>query len=275
LDRALSIDTNNLPARLLRARLLWQLAEYRAAETDLNLCLKQLRPQTPPKLRAEIYLLKGRVSGKRLRFDDAVNYYQKLLRLYPGYPGAEKELRQMTAYRKYGKGLGSAAKEILLKKEITRADLAALLAARLRFLVDSAQSAVNTPSSSSAAMQRQADIALAVSSGWLPLFPDSSFKPNSVVDRARFTLCITNMLLKYRPDSLWKARFSGRRYSDINPDNPLYPYIKLATAFHLVDFIDGEAFLARRPLNGLEAIKSIQRLSELLKAPSLPMQRQG
>ncbi len=271
LEKALRIDKNYLPAGLLHARLLWRQQEYEAAEMDLHRCRQLLNPGTSKTLQAEVYLLEGRVSGKLLNFTRAAEYYQKVLQLFPGHPEARKELEQMQEYLKYSKGLSAAVKAIIFKKQITRADLAALLAVRLNFLIDS----LDAEPVSGETVPLQTPVERAVRQGWLPLLPDSSFRPNDVVDRAELTLFLCHILLKYRSEAVWKGRYTGRAFDDVADFNPLYPFVQLATAFNLLDFISGNDFFARKPVSGLEAFRSCQRLRELLKAPPFPANRQG
>lgn len=157
--------------------------------------------------------------------------------------------------------------EILRTDALTREDVAALLAdglgdaAALRMkprFYDSGKGITDIESS-----RRRTYVENAVKLGLMDVFPDGSFQPQDVVQRAHFAIIVQNILNAFQQSSL--PRLATSPYRDVPATHYAYNAILLAARKAILKPRSPGLFAPFEPINGQEAVEAIERLKALLK----------
>ena len=181
-------------------------------------------------------------------------------------------------------------KKIALIEQMTRADVAALFMEELKIeelyarrtpkKFDTAFKDPEKAKTAAAVRNGGADIAnhplradiegmLRVGMRGLELYPDGSFRPDDVVDRASYAMMIEDILVKITGDNALATRFIGGSspFPDLRADLPYFNAVMVATSRGLMEVRDvtsGE-FAPRAPVGGADALLVIRKMREELR----------
>jgi tetratricopeptide (TPR) repeat protein len=154
---------------------------------------------------------------------------------------------------------------------ITRAQLAALLAVRLEDLLRRARSSSAVVLTDTRGSWAAPWIQAVTRAGVMDAFPNHTFQPSTVVRRGDLAQAASRALTLIAAE---KPRVAGRwadarpRFPDVSPSHLSYPAIARAVASGVMTTVEGGAFQLNRPVTGIEALTTIERLETLAKGPS-------
>jgi tetratricopeptide (TPR) repeat protein len=184
-----------------------------------------------------------------------------------------------------------AGKKIAILERINRADAAALFMEELKIDVLYKKRTVKTFDTSfkdpekmkaqaSAPLATATDIAnhplkadiegiLQIGVRGLEVYPDGSFHPNDMVDRATFAMMIEDILIKISGDNSLATKFIGSTspFPDLRSDLPYFNAVMVVTSRGIMeakDLSSGE-FAPLGPVPGVDALLIIRKLKEELK----------
>jgi tetratricopeptide (TPR) repeat protein len=148
--------------------------------------------------------------------------------------------------------------------QITRAELAALIGVRLEAVLRAApvrQIVLTDVRGTWAASW----IATVVNAGVMDAFDNHTFQPRQRVRRIDLATAVSrvlNLLAERRP--ALRAKIAARPViADMAPAHLSYPAVAVAVSSGVVPLIDGQRFQMTRPVTGVEAIETIDRLRAL------------
>ena len=184
-----------------------------------------------------------------------------------------------------------AGKKIAVLERINRADAAALFMEELKIDVLYKKKTIKTFDTSfkdpekmkaqaSAPLITATDIAnhplkadiegiLRLGVRGLEAYPDGSFHPNDVVDRATYAMMIEDVLVKVSGDNALATKFIGSAspFPDLRSDLPYFNAVMVVTSRGIMeakDLTSGE-FAPLGPVPGVDALLIIRKLKEELK----------
>ncbi len=267
LEAALEADNNWLPAYILKGRILLLEEDYDLALEELHRAeilshthhLLLMQKTIQPFL-ADAYAGTG-------NFKQALFYYRQALLQNPG----EAELQQKISAAEHGQlllqGKGNAVRKIILKKTVSRADLAVLLVQYLDadIVADTLLNAIirDLPTET---VQAQA-VQKTVRSKLLPLLPDGTFHPSDRVDRAEAALFMEQIFKQHFP-GFQKA--DAGHFKDVEFWQPYSRAAVLVVSLNLISAGKDGYFFPKRHLSGREAVEMVYRLAKFLQLPSFP-----
>jgi hypothetical protein len=103
----------------------------------------------------------------------------------------------------------------------------------------------------------------------LEAYPDGSFRPNDLVDRATYAMMIEDILIKVSGDNTLATRFIGgiSPFPDLRSDLPYFNAVMVVTSRGIMeakDITTGE-FAPMGPVAGADALLMIRKIKEELK----------
>jgi Tfp pilus assembly protein PilF len=103
----------------------------------------------------------------------------------------------------------------------------------------------------------------------LEVYPDGSFHPNDMVDRATYAMMIEDILIKISGDNSLATKFIGSTspFPDLRSDLPYFNSVMVVTSrgiMEATDLLTGE-FAPLGPVPGVDALLVIRKLKEELK----------
>jgi hypothetical protein len=103
----------------------------------------------------------------------------------------------------------------------------------------------------------------------LEAYPDGSFHPSDMVDRATYAMIIEDVLIKVTGDNALATKFIGSAspFPDLRSDLPYFNSVMVVTSRGIMeakDFSSGE-FAPLSPVPGVDALLIIRKLKEELK----------
>jgi tetratricopeptide (TPR) repeat protein len=103
----------------------------------------------------------------------------------------------------------------------------------------------------------------------LEAYPDGSFHPSDMVDRATYAMMIEDVLIKVTGDNALATKFIGSSspFPDLRSDLPYFNSVMVVTSRGIMeakDFTSGE-FAPLSPVPGVDALLIIRKLKEELK----------
>ena len=181
-------------------------------------------------------------------------------------------------------------KKIALVERITRADVAALFLEELKIETlytrrtqknfdtafkdpekDKWTAAARTSAADISSHPLRADIEAIIRIGMrgLEVYPDGSFRPDELVDRATYAMMIEDILIKIAGDNGLATRFIGSSspFPDLRADLPYFNAVMVVTSRGLMeakDMVSG-AFSPRDPVAGADALLVIRKMREELR----------
>ena len=268
--QSLKLNKSWIPARIVLARIFFAEGAYELSRDELQLALKQMLNLDFPDIKSEIYVLLSQNDLRQNSFAAAEKNAKKALEFQADNKQARKILDEIAGIMRRLRGRGQPIQQLATKSVINRADLATLLHFEMKALLkDSAKVKrraldveKNHPAFTSIQWCLDYDL--------LPVLPDSAFYPGDRVDRAEMALFMYHILNTVFPDSAYHVCFDKetRSYADVKPFHPYFIALNTISALGMMDGKDG-LFRARDPLSGLEAIKCIDRLKEIMRQLSV------
>lgn len=201
----------------------------------------------------------GELLEERLEFAAAEAAYRKAADLEPS-PELTARIAAV-AERAREAALPAEFRAIKDLPQITRGDLAALLAVRLEpalRTLPSRQAVVTDIRGHWAAPW----IGAVVRAGIVDPFQNHTFQPRTRVRRVDLATAASRLLTVFaaRNPEL-KARLAARpRIADMPPGHLSYPAVSLAVASGVIPLVEGQRFQVNRAVTGAEAVETIERL---------------
>lgn len=152
---------------------------------------------------------------------------------------------------------------------ITRGQLAALLAVQLEDLVSTAPSKSTVVMSDIRGHWAQPWILAVTRVGFMEPFANHAFQPNATVDRGDVAAAVSrvlNAIVASRPQLGTAWRNARPKFSDVPPGNLRYPAVSLAVAAGVMSATSDGSFQPARPVTGAEALAIAQKLQELSRS---------
>lgn len=236
-----------------------ELAFVEAQHGDSNLALEHFRraaaldPSDAASL-AEI----ARLLEARGELEDALRTYDEALAIEPSEGLVERRaaLREKLDLAKLPeeyRAIGTAA-------QITRADLAALIAVRLGAALG-ARSRDAVVVTDIRGHWAEPWIMAAVRAGVMDAFENHTFQPRAIVDRADLARVVTRLLGQLAPEARNREWGSGRvRFSDLPSGHLAYEPASIAVASGVMPPTGDDSFQPSRRVTGAEAARAIERL---------------
>ncbi len=188
--------------------------------------------------------------------------YRKAVELDPS-PELETKLATVAKNAREAK-LPPEFKAALTATQITRGDLAALIAVRLEPLVSNApaRQVVVTDTRGHWAASWIAQVAGA---GIMPPFENHTFQPNAAVRRGDLAVAVSRMLaLLASNDAGLRARLAQRpTIADMNPRHVQYTAAAQSVASGVMPLLDGSRFQVGRAVSGAEAVDVLDKVRAL------------
>lgn len=154
--------------------------------------------------------------------------------------------------------------------EITRAQLAALLAVRLEDLLRRARSSTAVVLTDTRGNWAAPWILAVTRAGVMDAFPNHTFQPAATVRRGDLAQAASRVLTLIAAE---KPRVAARwsdarpRFPDVSPSHLSYPAAARAVASGVMSAVEGGAFELNRPVTGAEALTTVSHLEALAKGP--------
>jgi tetratricopeptide (TPR) repeat protein len=208
----------------------------------------------------------GEVLEARGEFGAAADAYGRAVSLEPG--------EEMSARVAAARALASVSRlppqfqAIAKAPEITRGDLAALLGARLRALLNSAPRRDAVVVTDVRGQWAASWIAVVMAAGIMEPYPNHTFGPGNRVarlDLARVASRVLNLIGARRPMLAREWQAARPQISDLPSDHLGYAAAALVVAAGVMPLAEGAAFNPKRPVSGVEAIDVVTRLEGLLR----------
>ncbi len=271
-NKALQIEPFHPVALFLRAKIYYRIGAWDFALEDISNCLKNDGFSAREDLTVTARLLKARIYFDTGQFARAKLNYKKVLRLAPGHPQAMRGLQQTEKVLTLLDGKSARFAKIVAAAQITRGDLAVILKEELSAVrLDSLpkDSAFSIPRDVYPSLPEFESIVFTLRNDWLPILPDSTFRPADTVDRAELALFELKILKAFHTE-LPKSALELQIFKDIPPTDPLYFAVQMADWYDGLPFISGEEFSSREKVTGYQAVLSIQQLKAALKTALFP-----
>ena len=152
---------------------------------------------------------------------------------------------------------------------ITRGQLAALLAVQLEDLVSTAPPKSTGVMSDIRGHWAQPWILAVTRVGFMEPFANHAFQPNATVDRGDIATAasrVLNAIAATKPQLGNTWRNARPKFSDVAPGNLRYPAVSLAVAAGVMSGTADGSFQPTRPVTGAEALGIVQKLQELSRS---------
>ncbi|OPY87868.1 MAG: hypothetical protein A4E73_03521 [Syntrophaceae bacterium PtaU1.Bin231] len=237
------------------------------------------------------YFFMGKAYKQALEFAPAGQMFAKVLELKGEYAGpADAEWKPVQKIQRAMPGT-ITGKKIAVVERITRADAAALFMEELKIdglygkrTLKSFDTSFKDPAKAKEAAAKgpktAADIAdhplkadieglLAIGVRGLEPYPDGSFRPNEIVDRASFAMMVEDILIKATGDNALATKFIGNTspFPDLRADLAYFNAVMVVTSRGLMEVKDagtGE-FAPLNPVPGVDGLLVIRKMKEQLK----------
>jgi tetratricopeptide (TPR) repeat protein len=145
--------------------------------------------------------------------------------------------------------------------QITRADLAALIAVRLGPALQRGRLRAGVVLTDVRGSWAEPWIMMVARAGVMDPFDNHTFQPRAAVARADLALAVTRLLGQLASDAQIRTWQNARqRFSDIPPSHLAYPAASVAVASGVLPRTPDESFQPSRPVTGAEASQAIERL---------------
>jgi len=241
--------------------------------------------------RPEPYFYMGIAYKMSYEFQKAAGQFSKVLELDSGYvKEADKEYAIIQKIQRAMPG-SAVGKKIALLEKITRADVAALFIEELE--VDElfrkrsskkydtgfkapgkefeAGRYVQTPPPTDIenhVLKADIDAVIAIGIKGLQPFPDHTFKPNKIINRAEFAMMIEDILIKITADDSLATKFIGNEspFPDLRNDLPFFNAVMVCVTRNILETKDvatGE-FGPMGAVSGAQSLLSIRTLKTQL-----------
>jgi tetratricopeptide (TPR) repeat protein len=208
----------------------------------------------------------GELFEQRREYAQAEAAYRKAAEIVPSNELSERIEALLTTTR--DAALPAQFRSIATATEVSRGDLAALLAVRLPELLRSApgtQVVVTDVRGHWAApwITRMAE------TGIMEPFANHTFQPQALVRRGDLARAVSRVVaLAADSQPRLRERLTARpRIADMNAGHLDYPAVAVAVGSGVMPLLEGERFFLTRAVSGSEAVETVGRLQALLAVP--------
>jgi len=232
-------------------------------------------------------LVMGEAYLQALRFDRAEEMFDRVVRLGRGQTDEAKALWELVQKVRRAAPETLIGKRIALVREVTRADMAALLVEELGFsnfmtrTGKPASAAFQPPALGKGLASKEArvvdiashplrlDIQMVVEYGFRGLkpFPDNTFKPNATLTRAEVAMILEDVLVKATNDMALATKFIGQDspFSDLRADHPAFNAAMLCTTRGLLPSSARGGFGPVETVPGVDAVLAMKKMKSDLR----------
>jgi tetratricopeptide (TPR) repeat protein len=213
---------------------------------------------------AATYALIGEIEEARGRLREAVASYRQV-RTLSGRTDLDARITDLERRLAFA-GMPEAFRAIPAAPRVTRADLAALLGARLE------QWIAQVPPASAGLVTDVRDhwaqrwILAVTRAGIMEVYPNHTFQPADLVQRADLAGVVSRTLTLLTRAGGAAPRVSEMRpvFTDLPPEHASYPAAALAVAAGVIPNGPENAFQPTRPISGAEAVAAVDRLEAMV-----------
>jgi len=277
-DTAKEIDSAYAPGYVASGRVQAAKGNLREAIRDFTHAL-DINPRY-----VQAYYYRGKTLMRCLDFDRAERDFDSALQIQPTHKAARSAWERSMKIRLATPGT-HIGKKIVLADPITRADLAALIATELGLeralrkhrpeLFDPGFRRAVGLRSTEPDLPRITDVESHWAKGFIELvtelslmeaFPDRTFRPDAMVDRASYAMTIQQVLAIVDNDQGLRSRFIGSvsPFPDVRNDHFAYNAIMVATTRGMLEAQTGTgAFNLTGSMSGADALLGLRKLAEL------------
>jgi tetratricopeptide (TPR) repeat protein len=242
---------------------------------------KLLEPQNPA-----IPFYYGEAALYALEFDEAAEQYSQVMALKSGFEQQADQRWRLLQKARRAAPVTDLGKSIVLVEELSRADMAGLLAEELniaRFYTKTTpitEAAFKTPEQAEdegetvvpediAGHPLQADIEEVVQYGvqGLEVYPDGDFRPDEHVSRVELALMLQDLIVRAMRDDELSTKHVGQKspFPDLPSSHPAFNAAMVVTTRGLMGADkDFGRFRPGDPVAGVDALLSIRELKRVL-----------
>lgn len=216
----------------------------------------------------QVLVLLGDLYEQQGQLDAAVQAYADALSLEPDPSVTAK--RDALRARLDREALPEQYRAIDDAKQVTRADLAALIGVRLSPLVQAAPVADIGVLTDVRGQWAERWIAPVARAGIIEALPNHTFQPRGVVrrvDLAQAVARLLNLVARSQPERARAWAEARGRFTDLTASHLAYPAVSMAVAAGVLEAESG-AFQPSRVVAGSEAIDAVERLRRLTPGAS-------
>lgn len=257
-DRALALSPDS-------AFLHRELAAVQREEGRLDAALTNARRAVdldPSDARAFVTL--GEIHAARNEFVEALGAFERAESIEPSETTRAriKDVRDRASLARLPDEYRSIAKAA----ELTRAQLAALVAVRLDGLVKRSPASEAALITDTRGHWAEPLILAVARAGVMEVYPNYTFQPGAPVRRGELASVVSRLLLiltTARPDLADRWRNPQVEFSDLRRGHPSYPAAALAVTSGVMRALDGNTFQLARVVAGAEAVAAVERIEKL------------
>ena len=203
------------------------------------------------------------------KYDEAIDAYTRANEIEPTSDLATRIERLID--RAELARLPSEFRAISSLSEVTRADVAALLAVRLQSLVESNSSSESVLITDTRSHWASSWIRTVASAGFMEVYPNHTFEPSAVIDRGNLAEVVSRTLgaISLRAPTLakeWKAKSVS--FVDLRFDHLSYPAAALSVAAGILSITEDGSFGLAQIVTGAEVVDVVDRLEALVELVS-------
>jgi tetratricopeptide (TPR) repeat protein len=151
---------------------------------------------------------------------------------------------------------------------ITRAQLAALLAVRLKPWLPPARGSAGLVAVDTRGNWAAQWILEVVRAGVMDIFPNHTFQPLLTVRRGDLALAVSRTLAvigQQKPKLFAQWRDAHPSIPDVSPSNLSYPAVAMSVSSGVMGTVENGSFQLTRPVSGPEALDTVSKLAALAK----------
>ncbi|GEM_PF-5932643 len=270
--RILSKDRQQKNGRFLRAKIYYLQGSYEFARDDLEWLVKHPFTDKQKEAHKEVSLLLARCLEQTGPYSRAIGVYRKLAAEFPQDSELEQHLKKLKEqFDTLTDGQPQLAK-IAAKNTVNRRDFAVILSLTLYDFLSAGQPATDLSRNRYAVNA----IRRVVQQGWMPLFPDHTFRPEDLVDRAEAALFLSRVFKRIRPDLSrnYLKQCASVQFTDLPQIHPIHDDLALLVKLKIFYVNGSGAFRLRSHITGWQALQAVSRLKKVLKRPLLPLNPQ-
>ncbi len=262
LERALKNDPKLYPAWLELGRIQQDKGQISQALKSYEKAL-EIKPDLPL-----VWNEAGRLHLQSAAYDRARLAFQHSLVLQPDQPEVQALLKEAQSNFYRLMDLPPEYLQISSQQNLSRGELAALLAVNLRSLPRLAGASSEAPLiiPDIAGHWTEQLISYSVKRGWMQPYPNHNFLPSQVVTRGELAAILDGILTEQPLRKGMKPLDRPIIFTDISPENQYYQAIMRVSSLGLFapyQKYEG-TFLPERAVSGVEALEILDRLVEYL-----------
>jgi tetratricopeptide (TPR) repeat protein len=213
---------------------------------------------------ARAFVTLGEIHAARTEFVEALGAFERAESIEPN-EATRSKIRDVRERARLAR-LPDEYRSIPQTKELTRAQLAALVAVRLDHLVKGARSSDAAFITDTRGGWAEDFILRVARAGVMEVYPNYTFQPGVPVRRGELASVVSRLLTilaDARPALADRWRNPQYAFSDLTPGHLSYPAAALAVTSGVMPALEGNTFQLSRIVTGAEAIAAVERIEKL------------